>query len=121
MFAPVGIWCVFGFFFIHSLQFARSVALEPGKDVEVKPPTHIQILNASLGEKIVDANGRSVVQLVYAAPERSADETDDEEEEEPSTEIKITVLTALTAGKVRPYFAKFSNLNIFRPSRQSST
>ena len=57
-------------------------------------------MNASLGEEIVDDSGRSIIKLVYVAPEDRAIESDDEEEE-PSIDPKVTVLAALTAGKVR--------------------
>jgi len=56
----------------------------------------VRIANVSLGEKLVDQDGRTVVKISYSKP---ADESDEEEDEGESS-VSSFILCSLTAGKV---------------------
>jgi FK506-binding nuclear protein len=81
----------------------RSVVVKPGEPVEIEPPADLRITNASLGEELGDANGRSLLRLIYSPPtaDYDSEDEDEDEDEEKEAEIVETFLCALTPSKVR--------------------
>ncbi|KXN85346.1 hypothetical protein AN958_11446, partial [Leucoagaricus sp. SymC.cos] len=73
-----------------------SLELTPGKAAEIVPQGDVQVSNASLGEKLIDQNGRTVVKVTYKKTDADSDEEEEESKEE---EYASFSLCALTAGK----------------------
>ncbi|KAG2015678.1 peptidylprolyl isomerase, variant 2 [Coprinopsis cinerea AmutBmut pab1-1] len=81
-----------------------SFVLPGGAEEEISPPADIRVTNAAFGEELPDANGRSVVKLVYeplsGPDDEDEDEDEEKEDEDEDRELAETVLTALTAGRI---------------------
>lgn len=77
----------------------RSLDLVPGEEEVVILQADTRISNASLGEILSDANGRTVVKVSYSKTDVS--DSDEEEDAKEVDSIGTFVLCALTAGKVR--------------------
>lgn len=81
----------------YSDTLCRSLDLAPGKEEVVVPQADVRISNASLGEKLADQSGRTVVKVTYSKLGGADSDEEEEQEEEPTSSF---ILCALTAGKV---------------------
>ncbi|PPQ70565.1 hypothetical protein CVT24_000054 [Panaeolus cyanescens] len=80
-----------------------SVELQPGKPrMIMTPDLDLQITNVALGEELADANGRTVLKLIYSPATFDDEEDGDDDEEDENDEEKqlTTVICALTPGKI---------------------
>lgn len=111
MVVAVGLWLVFAsllvsyfLYILTSTSLLRSIVLEPGKENIVVPQSDLRITNVALGEKLQDPNGRSTVKLSYLPLSALAEDSEDDDEENPKPptgdDIVTAVICSLTGGKV---------------------